>query len=139
MAGLPELTLPCLGPGGTVDLAELRGPAVVNVWASWCGPCRAELPVLAEVARATAGRVAFWGITVLDDSAAAADALNTFGVPYPSLVDATGSTRAGLRWVGPPLTLFVRADGSIAHRVPGAIPDAGTLRGLLREHLGVSS
>jgi len=135
--GLPDLELPCLGQGGPVRLSELRGPLVLNVWASWCPPCRAELPTLAEVASQATGRVTFLGVDVLDDSAAAAELVRAVRLPYGSVVDAEGATRGPLRWVGPPLTLFVDADGRVAHARAGELDGADELRALIAEHLGV--
>ena len=49
-AGLPDLRLPCFTDGSEVALRDLHGPAVINIWASWCGPCRRELPVMQRLA-----------------------------------------------------------------------------------------
>ncbi|HEY5184465.1 MAG TPA: TlpA disulfide reductase family protein [Actinomycetes bacterium] len=136
--GLPRQSLPCLDGSGDVDLAALRGPLVLNVWASWCPPCRAELPALAEVARSAGDRVAFLGIDVVDDAAAATALMQQLKVPYPSVADEQGATRGPLRWVGPPVTYFVAADGRIAGEHRGQITSAAVLRGLIEKYLGVT-
>lgn len=136
--GLPQLSLPCLDGSGDVDLAALRGPLVVNVWASWCPPCRAELPALAEVARSAGDRVRFLGVDVVDDATAATALMEQLKVPYPSVFDVQGSTRGPLRWVGPPVTYFVAADGRIAGVHRGQVSTAAELRGLIEKYLGVT-
>ncbi len=140
--GLPDLTLPCIGDGPDVRLSALRGtPLVVNVWAGWCEPCRQELPVLAAVARdaeRAGDPVRFLGIDALETSPDDAVALlGSTGATYPAVRDDDGATRAALRWTGPPMTVLVRADGTIAYRLPAPIASVDQLRGLVREHLGV--
>lgn len=139
--GLPDVTLPCLGEGPAVRLAGLRGtPLVVNVWASWCEPCRTELPVLAQAARTYGTRVDFLGVDVADSSPDGALALlAASGVRYPSVVDWSARTKAGLRWAGPPMTVLVRPDGTIAWKQAGEITSLDQLTGLVSEHLGVSA
>ena len=136
--GLPQLSLPCLDGSGDVDLAALRGPLVVNVWASWCPPCRAELPALAEVARSAGDRVRFLGVDVVDDAAAATALIQQLKLPYPSVFDVQGTTRGPLRWVGPPVTYFVAADGRIAGVHRGQLTTAAELRDLIEKYLGVT-
>jgi cytochrome c biogenesis protein CcmG, thiol:disulfide interchange protein DsbE len=69
-------------------LAQLRGyPVVVNVWASWCGPCRFEFPVLQKLSARYGKRVAFLGVNSEDSDAAAATFLSEDPVPYPSYTD----------------------------------------------------
>ncbi|HEY7858376.1 MAG TPA: TlpA disulfide reductase family protein [Candidatus Nanopelagicales bacterium] len=141
--GLPDLTLPCLGGGPAVNLAGLRGtPMVLTLWAQYCGPCRDELPVFAQAAKAAqrAGiSLRFLGIDLLEPRPDAAVALLAdSGVHFPSVRDDSGATRASLKWIGPPTTVFVRADGTVAWTQIGQIPDAATLRGLIRTHLGVA-
>src|SRR5204863_9964663 len=79
-------------PGGAdafqQRLAELRGhPVVVNKWASWCGPCRGEMPWFQREAAANGKRIAFIGIDSRDSEAAAKQFLSEFPVPYPSYTD----------------------------------------------------
>ena len=137
--GLPDLTLPCLGGGEEVRLAGLRGtPLVVNVWAQWCGPCRQEAPHLAAVSEKLDGKVGFLGIDYIDPRPELAiDFAGAAGWSYPQVVDETGNLRAPLSIAGPPMTLFVDADGRIAYQHRGMISSADQLESLIAEHLGV--
>ena len=86
--GLPDVTLPCLGGGRDVDLAALRGPMIVSLWASWCGPCRHELPVLQQFHERYGDRVAVLGIDYTDpQTVAALELARDSGVTYPLLAD----------------------------------------------------
>jgi cytochrome c biogenesis protein CcmG/thiol:disulfide interchange protein DsbE len=98
-------------------LAELRGhPVVVNKWASWCGPCREEMPWLQRQAARRGKRVAFVGVDSMDSDSAAKEFLNEFPVPYPSytdpdqdiaqLIDAT---------IGTPATAIYDSSGKQVH------------------------
>lgn len=134
--GLPATAFPCLGPGPDVNLAGLRGkPVVLNVWASWCPPCRAEMPLITDLAADAGDSLVVLGIDVDDDPQAAADFAAAAGLA--SVIDTDSITRVTLGWTGPPVTYFVRADGVIAHRAYGAIPNEETLRSLVATHLGV--
>lgn len=136
---LPDLTLDCLGDGPAVNLAELGGvPYVVNVWAGWCQPCRAEMPLLQEVYEEAAGEVGVLGIDFQDTTVAGLSAAAEFGVTFPSVQDSNGDTRAKLRFAGMPFTAFVAADGEIIARKTGEITSAAELRRLIAEHLGVT-
>ena len=88
-----------LAPGRELSTAQFPGQVVVlNIWGSWCGPCRGEAPALEEVARTSAGRgVQLLGIDVRDDRQAAADFVRDRGVPYPSIYDPPGRSLLALR------------------------------------------
>lgn len=122
--------------GDEVDLASFEGKfLVLNVWGSWCGPCRAEAPDLAKVANETAPHdVQFIGIDTRDNPAAAQAFVRRYNIPYPSLDDQDGKLLALFAGIVPvnavPSTLVVAPDGLIAARIVGRV-DASTLRGLI--------
>lgn len=82
-----------LRPGETISLDRFRGRVVVlNVWGSWCGPCRSEARDLQQVAEQTAGDATVLGIDVRDRRSAAADFVRNYGLTYPSIFDPPGRT-----------------------------------------------
>ncbi|QGF25056.1 redoxin family protein [Raineyella fluvialis] len=138
--GLPAVTTACLDGSGPVDLAALRGtPMVVNLWATWCGPCRTEAPFLAEVSKESATTVRFIGVDVADpDPAAALDFAGAQRWSYAQVADPDRRFSSQLGVVGIPQTVLVDASGRIVYRHAGALTSADQLRGLLRDHLGTS-
>jgi len=136
--GLPSLTLRCLGHGPDVDLSRLRGtPLVVNVWASWCPPCIAEMPILAAAASELRGQVQFLGVDIQDRDASALAMMRDFEADFPSVVDEPGVIRGEMAISGPPVTFFVNEQGIITGRHDGALPSTEYFNALLSEYLGI--
>ncbi len=105
-----------------VALEGRRGrPVVLNFFASWCVPCRKELPVLERAHRRTTGGVAFIGVAVDDSRPAATEMLDRAGVSYPAGDDPDKAVagRYGLR--GMPTTVFIGRDGRVVGRVEGTL------------------
>lgn len=136
--GLPDLTLDCLGTGPAVRLAALRGaPTVVNLWAGWCGPCRAEAPALQRLW--TRGQVRVLGVLTKDTDDNGLAAARGFAIRYPSVADEDGRLFARLGLPGLPATVFLRADGTVAGRHVGPALSDAQLAALVRRHLGVAA
>lgn len=136
--GLPPVTYRCLGHGPDVDLSTLRGtPLVVNVWASWCPPCIAEMPILTSAAADLRGQVQFLGVDIQDRDAAALEMLTAFGADFPSVVDEAGEIRGKLAISGPPVTFFVDERGVIVGRHDGALLSTEYFDALLEQYLGI--
>ena len=94
------------------ELDAVKGhPAVVNVWASWCGPCRTEMPALQRVALARGRDVAFIGVNLKDNREAARRFLSTVPLSYPSVEDPDGQIYNAYALAGAPSTVFYDAAG----------------------------
>ena len=133
---LPDATLQPLGEGQPVDLADLRGPMVINLWASWCGPCREELPQYEAFAKKYAGKVDVLGVDWQDTRADKARALiRSTGVTYPLVTDPDGRMRAQAL----PKVILVDKDGKVAHQEYARITSVDMLEKLVDRYLGVST
>ena len=130
----PELSLSTLD-GAPVSLADLRGKAVlVNFWATWCGPCRIELPELTAFAAALPPGTAVLSVDMTDTEsspAAVARFAREVGVNFPVLLDHDGAAARRFRVVSVPTNFFVAADGRIAAKVAGPLT-----RPAMAEYLG---
>ena len=138
----PTLTggidLDCLDGSEGAQLGALRGPIVVNVWGSWCGPCKEEIPVFREFHEKAKDKVQLIGVDVeeanLNDG-------RTFvernGITWPNLFDSDGRSRQYFG-MGVPVTWFIAADGSVAYKHIGIIKDLDQILALTEKHLGVS-
>lgn len=110
--------------GEPIRLAAYRGlPVVMNFWASWCPPCRAEAPVLRNVARNTQGRVVFIGIDVRDTASDARKFINDYDIPYLNGADVNGAVEDTYGGIGIPYTVFIAADGTIARTWLGPLDE----------------
>ncbi|HWH15190.1 MAG TPA: TlpA disulfide reductase family protein, partial [Miltoncostaeaceae bacterium] len=124
----PELVLPRLDGRGELRLAEYRGrPVVLNFWASWCEPCREEMPALARFAR-DQRRVAVVGVAVNDAPARSRAFARRAGVGFPLAVDREAGAAGRFGVSGLPVTVFIDAEGRIVRTVRGVVTEAD-LRG----------
>ncbi len=129
---LSDLSGQDLAGDGTLALSDYRGKVVVlNFWGSWCGPCRAEAPILEEAAAELSGQgVQFLGVNVKDTRDAGADFLKSKNVSYPSIYDPSMRTMLSIRGLptsGLPFTFVIDREGRVAHIWIGQLYDAAPL------------
>jgi thiol-disulfide isomerase/thioredoxin len=135
-SGLPDLELPCFTGGQPVRLADVRGPAVINLWASWCEPCRTELPAMQGLADRAEGRLHVLGVDTGDGRDAAGSFGTSKNVTMPTLYDRNRELLAALGRINLPITIFVDSAGrDYVHPLP---LDARSLSDLVRKHTGVA-
>ena len=135
---LPSIELIDLAaPDETIDLAATTAaPRVINLWATWCAPCRAELPAFDEVADRAGDAIAMLGVNIGEGTEQARELIDELGVGFPQGVDPSGDVTAELRVSGLPATLFTTADGEVLHVHAGPL-DADDLIRKIDEHFGV--
>jgi cytochrome c biogenesis protein CcmG, thiol:disulfide interchange protein DsbE len=126
------------GPGFTLPDDLGRKPLVLNVWASWCKPCRTEMPVFQAVSLQLPDRVGFLGVDYLDQQNAARRLVAETGVTYPLAADPRGRAGAKLGVTGLPTTVFIGADGVVRGRRVGEL-NASRLRDAIRSYLEVAA
>lgn len=126
--------------GAAWSSADHPGVTLVNFWYASCPPCRTEAPILAELSAEFEGRVTFVGVNVRDGADQARSFHDTFGIEFPSLMDAEGA-KVQLAFSGEippnavPTTIILDAEGRVAARISGAIADRSIVSTLLREEL----
>jgi cytochrome c biogenesis protein CcmG/thiol:disulfide interchange protein DsbE len=121
----PKIELPRLDGGGKASLADYRGQVVVlNYWASWCDPCREESPLLERWHRRIEKRGGtVVGVDVLDVTSDAKAFVREYGLSYPMLRDADGSTQKDLGVVAYPETFVIDRKGRIAATRRGPVDE----------------
>ena len=131
------IALDCLDgtPGVAVD--SIVGPALINVWGSWCEPCKQELPHFAHYLAQNGDRVQLIGVDVEEKSPAVARKfVTTHGMTWPILYDANGSTR-GKFGMGVPVTWFVDASGKVTHKKYGPFHSPEEIQLDVIKYLGI--
>jgi cytochrome c biogenesis protein CcmG, thiol:disulfide interchange protein DsbE len=137
--GLPKLTLHCLGSGPSVDLAGLRGPALVNTWYSSCEPCQNEAHLLNDFAAKAGTKVLLLGV----DSEAYPDPALQFAinqnVRFASVTDQHSDFQAKAGVTAYPTTYFVDAAGHVVGKpMAGPFTSLVQIEALVRSRLGVT-
>ena len=119
---LADLDLPCLTAGTPVNPGRLSGrPVVLNLWATWCLPCRKEMPMLQQTQAREQGKVQFLGVDTKDRPDWAAEFLPLVKVTYPQVVDTDGRLLAAVRSPGLPVTIVLDREGRVIGQQVGGI------------------
>jgi thiol-disulfide isomerase/thioredoxin len=129
--------LECLGGGSAIPADSIRGPVLINVWGTWCKPCKQELPHLAHFLAKYSDQVGVVGIAVEEKNQ---ESVRTFvkgnGISWPILYDATGATR-GEFGMGVPVTWFVDESGTVVHKKFGPFRSTQEIELAAIKYLGV--
>ena len=129
--------LKCLDGKSTVDIGQIKGPVLVNVWGSWCGPCKEEMPIFVDFYSKYKDKVSLIGISVEEaDIQNARDFVKLYGMSWPNLDDPDGSTR-GTFGMGVPVTLFIDAQGEVVYKKIGVVTTIEELERDTKKYLGV--
>jgi cytochrome c biogenesis protein CcmG, thiol:disulfide interchange protein DsbE len=123
---IPTTELPLLGGEGSGSLADQRGRwALVNVWASWCVPCREEAPALQRFYERHGGKgFEIVGIDTQETTEDGLEFVDEFGLTYPQLHDGPGEFAEELKTTGVPENFLVDPDGNVAVLQPGPVTEA---------------
>jgi thiol-disulfide isomerase/thioredoxin len=128
-------TLECLDGNSKVLLESIKGPALINVWGSWCIPCREEMPYLRALA--ATGKVQIIGIDVEEaDMESARKFVVDQGMTWPNLYDKDGSTKSSFG-MGVPVTWYLNGDGEVAYKHLGVLKSEAQLFVEVEKYLGI--
>ena len=132
-----EVVAECLDSSPGVNIAAIKGPAIINVWGSWCDPCKEEIPYFAEYFQTKDPQIQLIGVDVeenrIEDGRMFA---RTHGIMWPNLFDGDGSTRKYFG-MGVPVTWFIDSDGKVLYKKIGPIKSVEELRTLSFKYFGL--
>lgn len=132
---LPNVSLPCLGGGPSINLASLRGPMLINMWEDTCAPCRAEMPYLQAFAREHRSQVTVLGIDLVDTQPDQALAFaKSAGVTFPMIADLDPV----IRTPGVPTTILINAHGTIVFQRPIPFSSQAQIAQIVQHYLGLT-
>lgn len=121
---LPDVAIRPLDGGDEISLSDIAGPAVINLWATWCAPCRKEIPDFEQVHLARGDEVRFVGVNVGEDADRAAGFIADVGATYDQFLDPEGYVVTELRTTSMPTTIVLDADGFVSTRHLGPMDEA---------------
>ncbi len=128
-------TLECLDSNSKVVIEAIKGPAIINVWGSWCAPCRDEMPFLRELA--ATGKVQIIGIDVEEPNIEKGRKfVIDQGITWPNLYDQNGSTKSTFG-PGVPVTWYVNSEGEVVYKHIGVLKSKDELFSEVEKYLGV--
>jgi thiol-disulfide isomerase/thioredoxin len=132
-----NVTLECLDSSPGVNIKAIKGPAIVNVWGSWCEPCKEELPYFSEFFQTMDPQIQLIGIDVeekrIEDGRMFA---RTHGIMWPNLYDSEGVTREHFG-MGVPVTWFIDGDGKVLYKKIGPFKSTEELRVMTFKYFGL--
>ena len=129
--------LECLDGTTGAQLGALKGPMILNVWGSWCGPCKEEIPIFRSFYEKAKEKVSLVGIDVEESSIEdGRKFVASSGITWPNLYDPDGRSREYFG-MGVPVTWFIAADGTVVGKKIGAVKDENELITLTNKYLGV--
>ena len=133
----PDISV-ALFDGSRFVMSEHRSadgrPLVLNLWASWCAPCRIEIPEFSRVAKENP-QVAFLGVAVEDAPGPAESFAAEVGASYPLGIDDSGTITESYPFMGLPVTYLIDGDGLITRQINGQI-SGGTLKAFIDHDFG---
>jgi thiol-disulfide isomerase/thioredoxin len=131
------VSLDCLDQGSGAKLGALRGPMIVNVWGSWCGPCVEEIPHFVSFYQKAKDVIQLVGVNVEEANLQdAQEFVKTYGITWPNLYDSDGRSRQYFG-LGVPVTWFIAPDGGITHKHIGVIKSESELIELTEKYLQI--
>ncbi len=132
-----DTLLNCLTGSEKISVESLRGPLLVNVWGSWCGPCKQEMPYFVDFHHQANGKVQLLGIAVEEAKAQdSKDFIIANGMTWPNLYDAKGETRKNFG-MGVPVTWFIDEQGTVVYKHIGVVKSTEELIDLTAKYLKV--
>lgn len=128
----PDFTLSAVSSSSsTLDLAQFEGrPLVLNFFASWCVPCKTELPYFASISKTDSGKVRFVGVDENDTRGPGMAIIRKTGVTYPTMFDGNTKLVVPYHLIGLPTTLFINSKGVVVEEIAGQISQTTLKNGI---------